>query len=65
MGVPEATRDNDAAHFAALTTTRGVIPDDSKQGLTDAERWGVKYLYDRLNILDSKTSSLLRFNGWQ
>ena len=48
----------DRAHFDYLIAVRGTAP-----GLTDQERWGVKYLYDRLGILDNKTSALLRFNG--
>ena len=49
--LPEATVENDRAHFDALT------------GAADPQRWGIKYLYDRLGIIDNKTSALLRFNG--
>ena len=51
MPVPAATVENDRVHFARL------IELDEKQ------RWGIKYLYDRLGIVDNKTSALLRFNG--
>jgi hypothetical protein len=53
MTVPDATPHNDREHFDALTGP----------GISDPQRWGVKYLYDRLGILDNKTSALLRFNG--
>jgi hypothetical protein len=49
--LPDATADNDRAHFDALTQ------------LHESQRWGIKYLYDRLGIIDNKTSALLRFNG--
>src|SRR5262245_8233570 len=62
MSMPKATVDNDRAHLAALTAVRAAAP-SSSDGLTEQERWGVKYLYDRLGIIDNKTSALLRFNG--
>jgi hypothetical protein len=51
MTVPAATLQNDANHYLALCQ------------LHAPEQWAVKYLYDRLNIIDNKTSALLRFNG--
>ena len=51
MPLPAASVENDQAHFASLIA------------LDERERWGIKYLYDRLGIIDNKTSSLLRFNG--
>jgi hypothetical protein len=48
---PPALVENDKTHFNALVA------------LSPGQQWGVKYLYDRLNIIDSKTSALLRFNG--
>jgi len=33
------------------------------KGLENKEQWAVKYLYDRLNIIDSKTGALLRVNS--
>ena len=48
---PEATRENDQYHFEHL------------QALDSRQQWAVKYLYDRLGIIDNKTSALLRVNG--
>lgn len=33
------------------------------KGLDPREQWAVKYLYDRLNIVDSKTGAMLRVNS--
>jgi hypothetical protein len=33
------------------------------KGLSSQEQWTVKYLYDRLNIIDSKTGAMLRVNS--
>lgn len=40
----------EAAHYAALAARKD-------------DQWYVKYLYDRLSIIDNKTSALLRLNG--
>lgn len=40
----------DHSHYAAL----GGLKDD---------QWQIKYLYDRLGVVDNKTSALLRLNG--
>jgi hypothetical protein len=48
--IPAATVANDRTHYAALTALKD-------------EQWTIKYLYDRLGIIDNKTSALLRFNG--
>jgi hypothetical protein len=50
MTKPTPTPDNDRVHYEFLKNK-------------DDVQWPIKYLYDRLNILDSKTSALLRFNG--
>ncbi|WP_147385593.1 hypothetical protein [Oleomonas cavernae] len=50
MSKPEATLQNEDAHYQTLL-------------LLKDEQWNIKYLYDRLNIIDSKSSALLRFNG--
>jgi hypothetical protein len=51
MPVPAANMANDRAHVEALTQ------------LTSQQQWAIKYLYDRLGIIDNKTSGLLRFNA--
>lgn len=48
---PVPTIENDQSHFDCL------------QGLTSQQQWSVKYLYDRLGIIDNKMSALLRLNG--
>lgn len=48
---PAATLANDRHHFEQL------------QELDGRQQWAVKYLYDRLGIIDNKTSALLRVNG--
>lgn len=51
VAVPETTEDNDVKHVETL------------RGLEGPDQWTIKYLYDRLGIIDNKTSALLRFNG--
>jgi hypothetical protein len=51
MPVPASNMLNDKAHFDELVK------------LDAREQWAVKYLYDRLGIIDNKTSALLRFNA--
>ncbi|MDI4658541.1 hypothetical protein [Xanthobacter autotrophicus] len=48
---PDPTVENDRSHFDCL------------QNLTSQQQWAVKYLYDRLGIIDNKMSALLRLNG--
>lgn len=45
------TVEDDQSHFRHLMTLAG------------PEQWAVKYLYDRLGIIDNKMSALLRLNG--
>lgn len=51
MSLPQREQQIEEAHYAYLT------------GLDPGKQWGVKYLYDRLNIIDAKTSALLRVNS--
>jgi hypothetical protein len=51
MPVPASNVFNDKAHLDELVK------------LDAREQWAVKYLYDRLGIIDNKTSALLRFNA--
>ncbi|TCT03158.1 hypothetical protein [Aquabacter spiritensis] len=46
---PRPTLETDIFHFEALSARK--------------DQWAIKYLYDRLGIIDSKMSSLLRVNG--
>jgi hypothetical protein len=49
---PEANLANEAAHYDFL-----------KSEAAAEDRWPIKYLYDRLGIVDNKTGALARFNG--
>ena len=51
MWVKQSELDRDKAHYAFL-----------KQADSN-ELWCIKYLYDRLNIIDSKIGAILRLNG--
>lgn len=51
--VKDSELDRDKAHYAFLQA----------DAQAKDEQWCIKYLYDRLNIIDSKIGAILRLNG--